>query len=204
MSLFRFAVGLGALALLLAVGHRQPLDLPSVHTYVAAVPGSNAFVAVAHVEGEVMAYVCDGRDTATWLRGTATGHDLALSDGEVHLRARHHADGLAGTLQLGAVTYRFEAEPISAGGGFYRGTRTLAGLSYVGGWIVLRDGRQRGALWQAEHVLPSTLAIERGTPTGTLPGGAMVEAEPVEHVLATTNVLTVAQRSSRRPAPAKH
>lgn len=168
--------------LIVSSGCERVPPLPPVHTFVGHVEGSEAFVALSIVGGEVMAYVCDGRDTATWLRGTATDGDLALTADGMRLRAQRTAQGLTGTLTLETRSHAFTVAPAMSGGGFYRAAETIAGLGYVGGWILLNDGSQRGAL-KRDGAIVATDALDPDAPTVPVPSGSL-QAQPVEAFLS--------------------
>lgn len=168
--------------LVLSSGCERVPSLPSVRTFVGPVEGSEAFVALSIVSGEVMAYVCDGHETATWLRGTVTDGDLALTADGMRLRALQTEQGFAGTLTLETRSHAFTVTPAMRGGGFYRAAETIAGLGYVGGWILLNDGSQRGAL-KRDGAIIATDALDPSAPTVSVLSGSL-QAQPVEAFLS--------------------
>lgn len=182
------ALALGAiLGLAMLSGCERAGGAPRVHTFVGYVENSDAFVALVRADDSVVAYVCDGRKTATWLRGEADGRTFDVTAGEARLRAVFERGAITGTFtsaQGGA--YPFVARPAAAGGGFYRATATLAGLGYVGGWIVLSDGQQRGAVKRDGVILRDAGALDPRRPTVTLPDGGTMRAEPAARMLAAT------------------
>lgn len=170
----------GLLLLLLGTGCQRAL--PSAQTFVGPVDGSDTFVGLSIVDGEVMAYVCNGRDNSAWLRGTAKGDEVSLVAGGTRLDARRRGDRIEGTVTFPTGPHSFEAHAATGGAGFYRAAQTIAGLGYVGGWIVLRDGRQRGALKQDGRILP-TPPFDPAYPAVPLPTGERLTARPVETLL---------------------
>ncbi len=113
-------------------------------TYVGAVPGTPAYVAIAVRGTRVRAYVCDSRELATWFDGTVADGSAALTaaDGkrlELTLADRR-ATGRV-TLAPGR-TSAFAAVPAEGRAGLYRGVHKRS----VAGWIVLADGTQRGGV----------------------------------------------------------
>lgn len=181
-----FPVLVLALLLLLGTGCQRTASLPSVQTFVGPVESSDAFIALAIVDGEIMAYVCDGRDTATWLRGAASGDDLILTSDGARLRAQRTDEGLTGTLTLEQRSHPFTVTPATGSAGFYRATETIAGVGYVGGWILLSNGLQRGALKRDGQIV-ATDALDPHHPTVSLSGGGTLEARPAEAFLAPGN-----------------
>lgn len=174
--------------LLVLAGCERPPALPDVTTFVGYVENSDAFIALSRVEDRVVAYVCDGRATATWLRGNAEGTTFDVTSGEARLRASFGRDGITGTFtsaQGGA--YPFTARPAARGAGFYRATQTIAGVAYVGGWILLSDGQQRGAVKRDGAIVPGPQPrLDPARPAVALPAAGTLMAEPAEAMLAKT------------------
>ena len=116
--------------------------------YVGTVHGTDAFVAVVTHGSHVTAYVCDSKKIAQWFTGSLTaGTTILTSSGGYVLRVAIANGKANGSLQLpGArrAVHRFRLAQDSKSAGLYRGVKTFAGKRYVGGWIVLPDGRQRG------------------------------------------------------------
>ena len=166
-------------------GCERPSTLPDVTTFVGYVENSDAFVALSRVDDRVVAYVCDGRTTAMWLRGNAEGDTFDVNSSEARLRASFGRDGITGTFtsaQGGA--YPFTARPVAGGAGFYRASQTVAGVAYVGGWILLSDGQQRGAVKQNGAIIPGPQPrLDPARPVVTLPTAGTLMAEPAEAML---------------------
>jgi|UniRef100_A0A7C3HB84 hypothetical protein len=169
-------------------------------SYVGQIGTTDAFVAVVRRGNEVQAYICDGTTTkvttAVWLEGTASGSALSASseDGRVRLEGTLSGTGLNVTIsglnlvgaqqvvQLSAVGLGAASHPAglwTSFGGLNKFVEKLLPLedTYRVGWIVLSDGRQRGA------------ALKNGGPATTQPvnpenpgidteGGFPVNSEP--------------------------
>lgn len=146
-------------------------------SFVGKIDGSNALVAIVVLETrETLAYVCDSGLVAQWFRGNATADGLALSAGGSKLEARLSIDGVAGQVTLGSGTaLSFTAGPAIGPAGLYRATSTQASFDFVGGWIVLATGEQRGAVTAVtspdigtpisqDPALSGQVAAFRGTP----------------------------------------
>jgi hypothetical protein len=117
-------------------------------SFVGSVRGTNAFVAIVVRGPHVTAYVCDSKRIAQWFTGD--GHagrsTLTSKDGYV-LRITMGRRQVTGSFRLpgpAGVVHRFVAARQTRPAGLYRGERSVAGKRYVGGWIILPDGRQRG------------------------------------------------------------
>ena len=180
----------GLLALSALGGCERAGSVPRVHTFVGYVESSDAFVALTQLDGEVLAYVCNGRDVATWLRGSAVGGAIDLTAGEARLQAAYDGVTIIGTFTSAqGGSHAFRARPAAQGAGFYRAAQTVAGLSYVGGWIVLGDGQQRGAVKADGVLVEGALApLDPAHPVVAVPGGGTLTARPVEEVLAAPAV----------------
>ncbi len=154
----RAAAGILALGLVTPVGAlaARP-SRPAVHAgYVGTVSGTNAFVGVVAGGGRVTAYVCDSHSVAQWFTGPlrAGRATLRSNSGSVLAVTVGHGEAL-GTVRLSGATHSFSATPDGGKVGLYRGTKTVAGRRYLGGWIILRDQRQRGAVVSDTAVVAS-------------------------------------------------
>lgn len=121
-------------------------------SFAAPVEGSDAFVGavVNDHDGRVLAYVCDGTTVATWFTGEADEEgnvSLSSRDG-ASLTGRIAGGRLSGTVALpgAAAAHRFSAPAVTDPAGLYRLKGEVGGQAAVGGWVVLADGRQKGAV----------------------------------------------------------
>lgn len=147
-------VGLAATVVLAACGNYGGGEesKEAAASFATAVEGSDAFVGavVDEADDRVMAYVCDGKSVATWFTGKAAEDgtiSLTSADGS-RLSGRVAGDRLTGSLVLpnGGATLNFSAPEVDSPAGLYRSKSQLRGEAAVGGWVVLEDGRQRGAV----------------------------------------------------------
>lgn len=145
---------------------RQPTEEASpshIGNFVGEVPGTDAFIAVVvDRQNRVLAYVCDGRggsgggepfewSITEWFRGSASEEgDLDLTgEGGARLLANvEPQEGrIRGTLTLpDRGEFPFEAEPAEAPAGLYRKVEEVNNEELVGGWILLENGEERGAV----------------------------------------------------------
>ena len=119
-----------------------------------------------------IAYVCDSKEIAVWLRGT-------FKNGRISLKAK---DGttLKGTLTRSSLTLPGKS-PLKAkthfssftdNEHFIVGVGDAAGEKLVGGWILLANGRQRGAIRSAKGaILPQVPPVKPTTTSVPLPEG---------------------------------
>jgi hypothetical protein len=95
----------------------------------------------------LVVYLCDGRHVSHWIVEEIAGQETTLVAGDTVVELALAADNVAGTVALaGGVPQPFTAAPATGDAGLYRAQWALAGADYVVNWIVLADGRQRGAL----------------------------------------------------------
>ena len=119
------------------------------NTFVGRAADSNAFVAVVTTAGKAIAYICDGETLAEWFRGPLTTDgrlDAKSTSEQSRITATITGNAVSGKVTLGARTYEFQAAPASGNAGLYRSDDTLDGTRYLGGWAVLSDTEQRGAV----------------------------------------------------------
>jgi hypothetical protein len=128
---------------------------PIPNSYVAAV-NDDLLVAVAVEDSDdggqvARVYLCDGAGVSVWLSGEIASDqptqlggfddgasiEFVVTDEVVH--------GQVVTAKHGGPQY-FEAAPAFGEAGLYRAEQTLDGDDYLGGWIVLDDGRQQGQI----------------------------------------------------------
>lgn len=126
----------------------QPPDESSdAVTYVGYVDSGAASVAVIVDGGEATAYVCDGNTREAWLSGPATGGVLELSGDQGSLSATFDGFVAEGETTVDGQAWTFSVALVEPPEGLYRFADTIAGgAEVVGGWIVLPDGNQVGAV----------------------------------------------------------
>ncbi len=122
------------------------------------------------------AYVCDGRNVESWMRGTAR-------DGELNLRAKNgdtaeaKLDGstIEGRIELGDEKLDFTIDEAKRPAGLYRAT----GSAYTIGWIVLPDGSQVGIETRDDGTSTAAPKLDPDQPDVDV-NGQSVTAKPVE------------------------
>jgi hypothetical protein len=137
----------------------------------AVAAGSDAYVAiVAGSKGDTLAYVTDGAYSVDWVDGTRQGDSARLSnEGGATLDAKFGRGIVTGSFTRPGYEPRIiMARPGDAPAGLYRATEDFADGRYVGGWVVLPDGTQRGAVRRYE----TPLAPGEVDPTLFKPGDA--------------------------------
>ena len=124
-------------------------------TYLGAVPGTSALIAIVTQGTRARGYLCDGTPgravtLADWFTGPVRGGtlDAVSSQHHVQLAARLGGRAATGTITLpGGRVFPFTAALAGGGGqaGLYELTGQLRGLAYHSGGVVLPDGSMRGA-----------------------------------------------------------
>jgi hypothetical protein len=148
--------------------------------FAGRVTDTDAFVAVVTDGTEVRAYVCDGTaegaSVSEWFKGQLSGGHASLTSvsEESHLTV-----DVTATEAVGDVTYRggsfsFAAPGVDEGAGLfaYKRSGDDEDRTITGGWIVLDDGEQRGAVASGGRLRGSTLD---GT-TATMSDGSTITA----------------------------
>lgn len=155
-------IGMLIILLLAACGRDATTSTPS-GSLVGTVAGTDAFIALVPQENNgLVAYICDGQTISVWFRGERNGNevDLTAANG-AQLQASLESDAAAGTITLAnGQSHSFTVSLASGEAGLYRAEEAFEGSDYVGGWIVLNDGSQRGAI---NRISDGTSNITDGT-----------------------------------------
>lgn len=129
-------------------------QFPDQVAYAGRTRDRSTAVAVAVRGDRAAAYVCDGDDVESWLRGTVDGNTVTLRNraGTTTLRAElDDAGRLEGAVDLDGDELDFALRPAKPPAGLYRarGTKTTIG------WILLPDGSQVGIARTGEESAPA-------------------------------------------------
>ena len=124
---------------------------PIYGTFTTWLGKTNAALAITVRGQHVLAYYCDGDQIAEWFQGElGTDGKLELCSLrqfklEVQLGGSQ-ASGKITSAQGQEVSFKASLVPVQGQAGLYRARKSIAGLEYLGGWIVLPNGKQRGAV----------------------------------------------------------
>ena len=112
----------------------------------------------------LVVYLCDGADVSTWLFGEAIGDTAVLEVADTRVELSMNEGSAAGAVsQAGGAPQEFVAEFATGDAGLYRAVETIDGQDYVGGWIVLNNLEQRGAITLGGQVIENpTLDLTTG------------------------------------------
>ncbi|MGB3444077.1 MAG: hypothetical protein WBA97_35520 [Actinophytocola sp.] len=110
-------------------------------------------VAVAVQGDEAAAYLCDGANVESWLKGSAVEGtvDLKSKDGATTLTGELVGETLNGTITIAGQQQQFSVAAAPAPAGVYRGK----GDGTTIGWIILPDGTQVGVARSASGTAPA-------------------------------------------------
>ncbi len=148
----RASSAVALLALLIGVpgGSAAASQQAHIAGYVGTVSGTRAFVAVVERGSRVTAYVCDSGRIAQWFEGTVSaGRSKITSRGGYVLQVTFGHGRATGSLRFpgkAGALHHFTAASDARPAGLWRGSKTVDGKTFVGGWIILPDGRQRGEI----------------------------------------------------------
>lgn len=100
---------------------------------------------------EVAAYLCDGEDVVVWLTGDIRDGQGILTAGDTRVEIERMADRVSGTAVVsGGEPETFVAAEGERIAGFYEARASVDDTRYLGRWIVLADGSQRGWIMEEE------------------------------------------------------
>ena len=123
---------------------------------------------------EAIAYVCDGVAVEAWLAGSAIDGELSLRGEGGSLTGSYDDDRVVGQATASGREWTFGFGSVAAPEGLYRFADTIVGGAQVdGGWIVLPDGTQVGALNVDGQTQPAP-ALDVETGQVTIDGTAVV------------------------------
>ena len=135
------------------------LSAARAETYTGKLEGTDAYIAVITARDKVVIYTCDGQNFAQWFRArlVASPLEVVSTDGEVRLTARISPRMVSGTLFLeDGKVHTFKALRSQSPAGLFRSETLLEGANYIGGWVVLPSGEQRGSIMGGGAIRPAS------------------------------------------------
>ncbi|NEB02124.1 hypothetical protein [Streptomyces sp. SID13726] len=136
--------------------------------YTGRTDDDSSAVAITVRDDKAIAYVCDGHNIESWLKGDVK------DDGSMRLTGKGGASldaivkdtrRISGKANVGSGSYAFTIDKAKKPSGLYRANSQVAGAKIEGGWIVLPDGLQVGILRRdgkpssAPEIDPATGAV---------------------------------------------
>jgi hypothetical protein len=151
-------------------------QFPDKVLYAGRTDDDSTAVAVAVLGDRAAAYVCDGRNVESWMRGTARDGELDLraKNGD-NLEAKLDGSTIEGTIELGDEKLDFTIDEAKRPAGLYR----ARGSAYTIGWIVLPDGTQVGIETRDDGTSTAAPKLDPEQPDVEV-NGESVTAKPVE------------------------
>jgi hypothetical protein len=147
---------------------------PHKVVYAGRTTDDSAAIAVAVLGGKAAAYLCDGRDVESWLRGTVKGDEISLTSRKgAALEAKLAGKTLEGKIELNGDELKFTIKEAKPPAGLYR----ARGAKTTIGWIILPDGSQVGIQTSGEDSSPAP-KLDPGNPEVTVDGDSL-QGEPV-------------------------
>ncbi len=138
---------LGGLAVAPAGAEAPQAKKAKKTTFVAAVPGTDAYIGVVVGKQTAVAYFCDGVAVDEWLTGAVSNGVLALeAESGSSLVARVSGSRVRGTIVLADdQALAFDATKAKGKAGVFRRGDIVEGVTLAETWIRLADGTTRGA-----------------------------------------------------------
>jgi hypothetical protein len=173
---------------------QRPQAETSTHgTFVTQLGKGKVALALTLRGQQALAYCCDGDSLAEWFQGEVnTDGTLQLISArharlEVHIGSRQITGKL--TLPLGQAQ-AFKAAMVSTQGhaGLYRAKKMLGSLEYLGGWIILPNGKQVGAVRCGRSVV-SRPWLDPENPVVRVTGVVSLEAKRLKAFQSKENVV---------------
>jgi hypothetical protein len=147
---------------------------PHKVVYAGRTADDSASIAVAILGDRAAAYLCDGRDVESWLRGTVQGEEISLKSRKgARLEAKLTGRTLEGKIEVDDENLKFSIKEAKPPAGLYR----ARGAKTTIGWIVLPDGSQVGIQTSGEDSAPAP-KLDPANPEVTVDGESL-QGEPV-------------------------
>ncbi|MCI0397949.1 MAG: hypothetical protein L0332_16670 [Chloroflexi bacterium] len=162
----RFLIPMLFFTVLILVACGQAPSATPAGSFVGTVADTDAYIAIVPQENNnIIAYVCDGQTISVWFRGERNENslDLTATNG-ARLQASLETETATGNVTLvDGQVHSFTATLASGEAGLYRAEEAIDGNNFVGGWILLNDGSQRGAVNGIKDGTSNTIAAPHFT-----------------------------------------
>ncbi|MGH3900957.1 MAG: hypothetical protein ACRDTA_22480 [Pseudonocardiaceae bacterium] len=169
-----------------AAAEQVPPAAPEQATYAGRTSGNEATIAIAVRDGQVAAYLCDGRRVEAWLQGTLEDGRLAVQGArENKATGTIEGDAIFGTVSVDGKQWPYSAQLASPPAGLYQGNATVNGVPNRIGWIVLPDGSQTG-IRSSRNGAPAPAppldpeALDSEASSGVIVDGIRIDPERVD------------------------
>jgi hypothetical protein len=157
-----------------ATGTQQGEEFPHKVVYAGRTTDDSAAIAVAILGNRAAAYLCDGQDVESWLRGSVNGNEISLKSRKgASLEAKLAGKTLEGKIEVNDDELKFAIKEAKPPAGLYR----ARGAKTTIGWILLPDGSQVGIQTSGEDSA-SAPKLDPANPEVTVDGESL-QGEPV-------------------------
>jgi hypothetical protein len=157
-----------------ASANQQGEKFPHKVVYAGRTSDDSAAIAVAVLGGRAAAYLCDGDNVESWLRGTVKGDEVSLKSKKgATLDAKLAGRTLQGKIRVSGDELKFAIKEGRPPTGLYR----ARGAKTTIGWIILPDGSQVGIATTGEESVPAP-KLDPANPEVTVDGESL-QADPV-------------------------
>ncbi|MCI0698120.1 hypothetical protein L0337_39710 [candidate division KSB1 bacterium] len=159
MSPIRFKIltaGILILGLLFTACEKNPTSFEPQAikgSFAGKVEGTDAFIALVTNGKRTITFYCDGKPDAPpaiygWFDGNVKENRFNLTNAMGDkLVGEFKQDAASFTLNLGSgKQFGPHVERVTGKAGLWRAEETINGITWIGGWILLPNGEQRGAL----------------------------------------------------------
>jgi hypothetical protein len=149
-------------------------EFPNKIVYAGRTADDSAAIAIAILGDQAAAYLCDGENVESWLRGTVKGNEISLTSRKgAALEAKLNGRTLVGKIELDNDELKFAIKEAKPPAGLYR----ARGAKTTIGWIILPDGSQVGIETSGEESGPAP-ELDPDNPSVTVDGESL-QGEPV-------------------------
>jgi len=154
----------------------EDAQFPDKVVYAGRTEDGSAAIAVAVLGGQAAAYLCDGRNVESWLRGTAQDGELTLraKNGDT-LEAKLNGSKISGEIEINDEKLDFTIGEAKRPAGLYRAKSSKITI----GWIVLPDGTQVGIQTDDQGASQAAPKLDPDQPNVNADGEEL-KADPVE------------------------
>jgi hypothetical protein len=187
--------------------------------YVGRVQGSNAYIAVLKQRRKIGGYVCNNGPGGAWLEYTWLRNGrapLRSGSGEPLGWVTISGESATGTVEVAGRERHFRARRVSGrAAGLFFAVGLRRNRLLVGGWVLLPDGTQRGAVsgvstrtlnplatTSAPRLNPDDETVDLGGGGGSPPVVTEPQQLVVINIIAILLALLVPEPSPPHPAPA--
>ncbi len=201
---FLSTVGLAALAAVAFAGCSSDKNEAAIRSvFTGEVNASSAFLGLVKEGENVLAYVCDSEKISRWFRGKvdASGAFSLVHPSGDTLTGKLVGDAVTASVTLANAKFAVKAAPATGDSGLFRAQDQIDGVDRLAGWIVLPDGRQKGAVQQGGTIAPAPALDPAAGTAGTFQAAPGDATPPPTTVAGAPTTIAVAPATTVVAAP---